>query len=97
MGNKMVLNYISEKRTLPLPQIFYSSGEHCHSSDDLYKVNLAETVNLFPIRIKEDQYAYKYLKRFYKYGRDSGLRHRIKIFIKAGYLYKVYAKYRYNL
>ncbi|MFT4222190.1 glycosyltransferase family 2 protein [Dysgonomonas sp.] len=73
------------------------SGEHCHSSDDLYKVDLAATTRLSSIKIKEDQYAYKYLKRFYKYGRDSSLKHRIKIFIKSNYFYKVYAKYRYNL
>lgn len=72
------------------------SGEHCYSPDDLYKVNIADSIKVSPTKIKENKYAYNYLKRFYKYGRDSSLMYRIKIFIKTCSFYRVYSTIRYN-
>lgn len=60
------------------------SGEHC-AIDHLqqYQVSLANRVEVNRIPLKEDQYAYKYLRNFYRYGNFSGfkaLKHRLRIF-----------------
>ncbi|MDR2993392.1 MAG: glycosyltransferase [Bacillus cereus] len=74
---------------------FDGSGEHTFSSDNLYSVNLAESIDVSSIKTKECKYAYNYLKRFYKYGRDSTLNRRIKLYLKSSYIGKIYKKIRY--
>lgn len=75
------------------------SGEHC-DTNDRYQVKLASNVNVYPISIEENKYAYNYLKRFYKYGADSSLKKRIstnlKIKLKKTALYRIYSKLRYR-
>lgn len=76
---------------------FDGSGEHCFAPDELYRTDLCESVDVFKISLRENRDAYNYLKRFYRYGRDSSLKRRLKIYLKSTFLYKIYAKLRYKL
>ncbi|WP_165024539.1 glycosyltransferase family 2 protein [Dysgonomonas sp. ZJ279] len=72
------------------------SGENSGNAQDLFKVSLAQSVDVKPIKIEENLYAKKYLKRFYIYGRDSSFRKRLIRSIKKTFLFKVYKKLRYQ-
>lgn len=75
---------------------FDGSGENCGNDDGSYKPPLASHVKVYPIKIKEDKYAYNYLKRFYIFGTSSPIRRRIKYRIKRSIIYKIYSKIRYR-
>ncbi|PXV64122.1 hypothetical protein CLV62_11180 [Dysgonomonas alginatilytica] len=63
------------------------SGEHCSSPDDRYNVELAKSIKVEPVKIKESKYGKEYLRRFYIFGTDSSRKKRIR-----NILFRIYKK-----
>lgn len=68
------------------------SGTHC-GKDELnhFKVDLANSIDVYPINIEINKEAYRYFKRFFRFGNSTGykaFRHRLRVF-KARILQRV--------
>ncbi|MDR1715566.1 MAG: glycosyltransferase [Prevotella sp.] len=72
------------------------SGTNSIALDNRYNVDLAGSIVVNKIPIKENKYAKKYLQRFYIYGKDSSWEKRLKRYLKSTSLHYIYKNIRYK-